>query len=97
MGHRSGGTAVATDQQSERHRLRPDEDVHLQPGGADRERRGKQRRLCVAGALQRRPQLCYQWAEPDHERSEEHTSEIQSLMRISYAVFCLKKTKNERK
>src|SRR3546814_2450712 len=27
-------------------------------------------------------------------RSEEHTSELQSLMRISYAVFCLKKTKN---
>src|SRR3546814_1997143 len=28
---------------------------------------------------------------PSHERSEEHTSELQSLMRISYAVFCLKK------
>src|SRR3546814_2614111 len=28
---------------------------------------------------------------PDHRRSEEHTSELQSLMRISYAVFCLKK------
>src|SRR3546814_10078098 len=28
-------------------------------------------------------------------RSEEHTSELQSLMRISYAVFCLKKTKYE--
>src|SRR3546814_6580457 len=28
-------------------------------------------------------------------RSEEHTSELQSLMRISYAVFCLKKKKNE--
>src|SRR3546814_3602060 len=28
---------------------------------------------------------------PDRERSEEHTSELQSLMRISYAVFCLKK------
>src|SRR3546814_7523735 len=28
----------------------------------------------------------------DGERSEEHTSELQSLMRISYAVFCLKKT-----
>src|SRR3546814_4357007 len=28
-----------------------------------------------------------------HLRSEEHTSELQSLMRISYAVFCLKKTK----
>src|SRR3546814_6044074 len=32
---------------------------------------------------------------PD-ERSEEHTSELQSLMRISYAVFCLKKTKTNK-
>src|SRR3546814_12902381 len=30
-------------------------------------------------------------------RSEEHTSELQSLMRISYAVFCLKKKKNNKK
>src|SRR3546814_7304830 len=30
----------------------------------------------------------------DPNRSEEHTSELQSLMRISYAVFCLKKKKN---
>src|SRR3546814_3584065 len=30
-------------------------------------------------------------------RSEEHTSELQSLMRISYAVFCLKKKKNTKK
>src|SRR3546814_1541190 len=30
-------------------------------------------------------------------RSEEHTSELQSLMRISYAVFCLKKTKQTKK
>src|SRR3546814_6494318 len=30
-------------------------------------------------------------------RSEEHTSELQSLMRISYAVFCLKKKKKSRK
>src|SRR3546814_2824191 len=29
-------------------------------------------------------------------RSEEHTSEVQSLMRISYAVFCLKKKKNKK-
>src|SRR3546814_8741201 len=29
-------------------------------------------------------------------RSEEHTSELQSLMRISYAVFCLKKNKTEK-
>src|SRR3546814_9303825 len=32
----------------------------------------------------------------DGARSEEHTSELQSLMRISYAVFCLKKKKKER-
>src|SRR3546814_2068176 len=31
-----------------------------------------------------------------HYRSEEHTSELQSLMRISYAVFCLKKKKYPR-
>src|SRR3546814_7820067 len=30
-------------------------------------------------------------------RSEEHTSELQSLMRIPYAVFCLKKKKNKRR
>src|SRR3546814_7161871 len=41
------------------------------------------------------------WVEPFmvqafiKERSEEHTSELQSLMRISYAVFCLKKNKNK--
>src|SRR3546814_9755341 len=32
-----------------------------------------------------------------HARSEEHTSELQSLMRISYAVFCLKKKKSTNK
>src|SRR3546814_9714718 len=31
------------------------------------------------------------WGNSAVERSEEHTSELQSLMRISYAVFCLKK------
>src|SRR3546814_7933886 len=38
-------------------------------------------------------------SEPHHQqedrRSEEHTSELQSLMRISYAVFCLKKQKKQ--
>src|SRR3546814_9558421 len=33
---------------------------------------------------------------PGKRRSEEHTSELQSLMRISYAVFCLKKKQNKR-
>src|SRR3546814_10177106 len=37
--------------------------------------------------------VCAEIARP-FGRSEEHTSELQSLMRISYAVFCLKKKKN---
>src|SRR3546814_7402474 len=37
--------------------------------------------------LARRPSIHWPWK----NRSEEHTSELQSLMRISYAVFCLKK------
>src|SRR3546814_3124920 len=41
----------------------------------------------VAGARHRRQ--CH--AQPVRGRSEEHKSELQSLMRISYAVFCLKK------
>src|SRR3546814_9855583 len=53
--------------------------------------------------LQRRSEVAsLPWAELDQdkrlwllpgERSEEHTSELQSLMRLSYAVFCLKKKK----
>src|SRR3546814_1065012 len=38
-----------------------------------------------------RPRRCW----PTGRRSEEHTSELQSLMRISYAVFCLKKKKHD--
>src|SRR3546814_1224296 len=38
-----------------------------------------------------------QGARADHRRSEEHTSELQSLMRISYAVFCMKKKTNTHK
>src|SRR3546814_1817726 len=34
---------------------------------------------------------------PAQSRSEEHTSELQSLMRISYAVFCLKKKKKRQR
>src|SRR3546814_4579085 len=37
--------------------------------------------------------MLYALARWDRSRSEEHTSELQSLMRISYAVFCLKKQK----
>src|SRR3546814_9152131 len=49
-----------------------------------------------------RPKARYQWfcrkgAVAEAHRSEEHTSELQSLMRISYAVFCLNKTTNTTK
>src|SRR3546814_2123445 len=50
------------------------------------------RGLELAGVILRgdaRTKICQQ----DEQRSEEHTSELQSLMRISYAVFCLKKKK----
>src|SRR3546814_7112895 len=49
----------------------------------------------AAGDAGRRAQLQQQprAAAGTAARSEEHTSELQSLMRISYAVFCLKKTK----
>src|SRR3546814_10793931 len=36
------------------------------------------------------------WEHVGHDRSEEHTSELQSLMRSSYAVFCLKQKKKLR-
>src|SRR3546814_8957538 len=39
----------------------------------------------------------HQPAQGYQDRSEEHTSELQSLMRISYAVFCLKKKNNTTK
>src|SRR3546814_483898 len=37
--------------------------------------------------------VAFRHPQPPPEQSEEHTSELQSLMRISYAVFCLKKKK----
>src|SRR3546814_4197224 len=40
------------------------------------------------------PDPCVKYGNKGRDRSEEHTSELQSLMRISYAVFCLKKKKH---
>src|SRR3546814_5199099 len=49
---------------------------------------------CAAAELIDRPAIIEQMIERQPAlRSEEHTSELQSLMRISYAVFCLKKKK----
>src|SRR3546814_8506031 len=41
----------------------------------------------------RKKKICVNYGREIPTRSEEHTSELQSLMRISYAVFCLKKKK----
>src|SRR3546814_3198811 len=46
----------------------------------------------LGAAAARRP-ACLRFHRRRPRRSEEHTSELQSLMRISYAVFCLKKKK----
>src|SRR3546814_2408398 len=60
--------------------------------------------ICINdGELGRRALLLRSWGRTSSlfvqsesiERSEEHTSELQSLMRISYAVFCLKKKKKQ--
>src|SRR3546814_2698149 len=48
---------------------------------------------CIGHARRAAAQSHDQAVHQDRERSEEHTSELQSLMRISYAVFCLKKKK----
>src|SRR3546814_5195803 len=53
-----------------------------------------------SGSIARRPNFTMLWSgsmdgAPKTARSEEHTSELQSLMRISYAVFCLHKKKKQ--
>src|SRR3546814_6858750 len=53
--------------------------------------------LALERAIQARPPLLLHLAlQGLLDRSEEHTSELQSLMRISYAVFCLKKKKTNK-
>src|SRR3546814_1707023 len=73
------------------------------PGKAAHDQSQHQRRRHHHAGAQRAPPLVAvdQLVEPDAQhrrrdlqpRSEEHTSELQSLMRISYAVYCLKKKK----
>src|SRR3546814_5220618 len=67
--------------------LRPgDENPRHQPSNSAR-------RAGLARDRRSRPNAMACAAASSAERSEEHTSELQSLMRISYAVFCLKKKK----
>src|SRR3546814_4391139 len=61
-------------------------------GGAVRP--GQHRDVASAGPRPGAARAGQRVPQPGRHRSEEHTSELQSLMRISYAVFCLKKKKN---
>src|SRR3546814_1383602 len=62
------------------------------PGGAgELEARQSARSFTALLRSARRPRLNAVHQAGQENRSEEHTSELQSLMRISYAVFCLKK------
>src|SRR3546814_10247104 len=77
------------------HRERGREDIHgqrLDPDAAEPPGIGERGHARGNGQKDKRDD---EHADQPHEqfRSEEHTSELQSLMRISYAVFCLKKKK----
>src|SRR3546814_7075459 len=67
--------------------------IQLRQGIDEQVRIGTQPGLAVGQRVVQRHQLLD--ATFVLHRSEEHTSELQSLMRISYAVFCLKKKKNQ--
>src|SRR3546814_2792300 len=58
---------------------------------------GAARQQCRRKLLRHEGRRCVPWDDraDNADRSEEHTSELQSLMRISYAVFCLKKKKKQ--
>src|SRR3546814_9433615 len=76
-----GGFGVRPDAVAvDRHRARRRQLAALPPNEAEQRRAG-------LAAAQRDDERA-------HVRSEEHTSELQSLMRISYAVFCLNKKKH---
>src|SRR3546814_3950198 len=57
---------------------------------------GRQNHQAVTSLKKVSPNLLWNATASGGMRSEEHTSELQSLMRTSYAVFCLKKTTNHR-
>src|SRR3546814_5127756 len=90
VGGAEGGEVVMTDQRLCRRVHGLVVEVLRHPPGALRLQR--QRRRPVDDAIEVMPP---QGREPGVERSEEHTSELQSLMRISYAVCCLKKKKQQ--
>src|SRR3546814_4003527 len=86
--HLAGQRIADPDGQRRRRRLALQHDVEVGVEGGDLvDRRHRQLHLARERAQVARGQMPV-------ARSEEHTSELQSLMRISYAVFCLKKKKH---
>src|SRR3546814_8497101 len=79
------GDAGVGDAQRQHERL-----LHRLAAEQDAQRRGIARRRRID---RQRYRAALELARPQQVRSEEHTSELQTLMRNSYAVFCLKKKK----
>src|SRR3546814_3025944 len=102
MGHAS----AAIERRAEREQIAAGEEPHaVTPRGQMNEaimekrglgfyiERGQERIREWSHQLRERAELAMQGMSSLVQRSEEHTSDLQSLMRISYAVFCLKKKK----
>src|SRR3546814_1297430 len=70
--------------------------VGVQGAASPRGSRRPGQRAAPPTAVERRPRRPPARADHHAHRSEEHTSELQSLMRSSYAVFCLKKKKEDK-
>src|SRR3546814_1390742 len=74
------------------------ESAHEDPAGPGQEQRRPPARIADRLAARKEAEIVDLFADlRQQRRSEEHTSELQSLMRISYAVFCLKKKKKNTK
>src|SRR3546814_3564240 len=105
-GHGRDGARRAAEERRGRARRGAQGQHGQQPAGGavqrPRNAAGRQHRLAVLRtrpwATSTLPPSCSHYRacrrSPSRGRSEEHTSELQSLMRISYAVFCLKKKKS---
>src|SRR3546814_4891802 len=75
---------------AEGHQHEAETDIHRKCGGDEEQKRHRRRQMCPH-EFEPQPEEGFAGAQTRMERSEEHTSELQSLMRISYAVLCLKK------
>src|SRR3546814_4270970 len=87
MQHGAAGE-VGQRQQKEQHHQRPEYQLADQFAAERGDEQDKAEQAPYAQVIAHRDRI-------GRSRSEEHTSELQSLMRISYAVFCLKKKKTQ--